>query len=116
MNEITNIVAAGLNLKYLEQKELVAHIAGYQSGGQWVQKTDFSVLLAGLTDAGAARDLNEQLQQTDSAGFQSWQFSDTSLDALVAESSIVAGQFQKLTEGLNRQLALMAIAIGGKGQ
>lgn len=117
MNDITQVLATALSIKYLEQQALVSQIAGYQAGGQWIEKTDFNAMLASLQDPAQAQQLQQQLDMG-SAGlstYQHWQFSETSLDALVAESSIASGQFQKLADGLSRQLGLMSIVLGSKG-
>jgi hypothetical protein len=117
MNDITQVLATALNIKYLQQQALVSQIAGYQTGGQWIEKTDFNAMLASLQDPQQAQQLQQQLDMGPAGigAYQHWQFSETSLDALVAESSIAAGQFQKLADGLNRQLGLMSIVLGSKG-
>lgn len=105
-----------MSTKLLEQQTLIRQIASFQPGAQWVAKVDFSAQLAQATSAyqsGTAA----WVPMSALHGNQVWEYKELSLDELVTQSSLLTGQFNKLTEGLNRQLGLMAVVLnGGKGK
>jgi flagellar basal-body rod protein FlgB len=120
MQESIQITRLAMNMELNAQKALTEQIARYQTGGSFVAQVNFDQLLQQLAPLSAteqervaAQIMNDWLYVAPT--YQTYTFSQISLDELVAKSVLVSGQFQKLAEGLNRQLGLMSLAIqGGK--
>lgn len=120
MQENIQITRLAMSMELNSQKVLAEQIARFQTGGGFVTQVNFDQLLqqlAPLSSADqerlAAEIMNDWPQVAED--YQSSTYMQTSLDELVAQSALVSGQYQKLTEGLNRQLGLMSLAIqGGK--
>jgi|JI7StandDraft_1071085.scaffolds.fasta_scaffold02485_11 hypothetical protein len=120
MQENIQITRLAMSMELSAQKALAEQIARYQTGGNIVTQVNFDQLLQQLAPMStteqerlAAEIMNDWPQVAEN--YQSSTYVQTSLDELVAQSELVSGQYRKLTEGLNRQLGLMSLAIqGGK--
>lgn len=115
-HDVLALTQTAMSVKQLEQQTLIRQIASFQPGAQWVSTVDFSAHLAQATSAYQSG-MAAWSPMAALHGNQVWQYRELSLDELVTQSSLLTGQFNKLTEGLNRQLGLMAIVLnGGKGK
>jgi hypothetical protein len=115
-HDVLALTQTSLSVKQLEQQILIRQIASFQPGAQWVSTVDFSTQLNQATSSYQAS-RTAWVTMSELQGHQVWQYKELSLDELVTQSSLLTGQFNKLTEGLNRQLGLMAVVLnGGKGR
>ena len=78
-----------------------------------VEQYNFAPLLSRLQQASPEQRATIARQITDVDSQRHTVIEEAQLDELVAESSMVAGRFNSLVEGLNRQIGLMSLVING---
>lgn len=113
MNDAIEVTRLALRLAQVEQQNIADRIAHYQSGPQAVELYDFAPLMSQLQQANAQQRAVIAQQTQDLEQHKQVVIAEASLDELVAQSSMVAGKYNALIEGLNRQLGLMSIVLNG---
>jgi len=113
MHDSIEVTRLALTMARLEQQNLAERIAKFQTGVHSVEQYNFAPLLSRLQQASPEQRATIARQITDVDSQRHTVIEEAQLDELVAESSMVAGRFNSLVEGLNRQIGLMTLVING---